>query len=163
MSSDLSLEPIKIIELYCYRVTIETMFSAFKNIIYGFSYHFWSKFSYTKKRVPSKNNNAYIDDSINPKSTYEKIITIEKFVNLHVIALGLIQIISIKFKNQIWNNSKCWLRTFSSTFPSIFMTKIALTNIFKNFFHIIENNPIIDLIICKQAKFLYNNDLEVSA
>jgi hypothetical protein len=163
MSSDLFLDPIKIIESYCFRITIETMFDSFKNIMCGFSYHFWSKYSYKKKRIPSKKNNVYITDSSNPEKSYEKIITIEKFVNLHVIALGLIQLISIKFKNLIWSTSNCWLRTFTSTIPSIFITKIAITNIVKNHLNVFAKKPIIALIISKQSKFLYNNDLEDSA
>ena len=84
-------------------------------------------------------------------------------MNLHVIAIGLLQLISIQFQNLIWSNSNCWLRTFSSAIPSIFMTKIAFTNLMKNYFNIIVKNPIIDLIINKQSKFLYNNDSNNSA
>ena len=43
VSTDLSLSPKRIIELYAYRFSIEELFREFKQQIGGFAYHFWSK------------------------------------------------------------------------------------------------------------------------
>jgi hypothetical protein len=115
-------------------------------------YHFWSAFLPAKKRVPSKSNNAYISNSSHPASTLNTFNAIEKFVACSVIAQGLLQIIAAKFKNEIIENSFCWLRTKQSEMPSEFVTKFAFTNIIKNSFCYFRNNTIIQLIMNLQSK-----------
>ena len=44
VSTDLSLTPVEIIELYCHRFKIECAFRELKQVIAGFSYRFWSKY-----------------------------------------------------------------------------------------------------------------------
>jgi hypothetical protein len=44
--------------------------------------------------------------------------TIERFVNLAAIALGLLQYLALTQGTQIWQSYHGWLRTYSSSVPS---------------------------------------------
>ena len=44
ISSDLKLNPIAAVEMYCRRVTIETLFDTLKNTLGAMGYHFWSQY-----------------------------------------------------------------------------------------------------------------------
>lgn len=152
MSSDLALNPINIIELYSCRVYIESMFNTFKNVIQGFIYHFWSSFLPIIKRVPAKINNAYISNSSNVEKTTITFDAILKFVTCSFIAQGLLQIIAVKFKNEIIEKSFCWLRTQKNEIPSEFVTKAGFSNIINNSFRYFRENTIINLITNMQSK-----------
>lgn len=160
MSSDLSLDPVKIIELYSYRTYIESMFNSFKNLICGFIYHFWSYYMPVKKRIASKKNNAYISDSNSPEKTLITFQAIEKFVTCSFIAYGLLQILSVKFSKTIFEYSFCWLRTKSNDFPSVFISKIAFANFIKNTIIRFRDFPIIRFIIDKQTNQSISTDFE---
>jgi IS4 transposase len=43
VSTDLELDPIKVIELYAVRFSIEETFRELKQRLFGFAYHFWCK------------------------------------------------------------------------------------------------------------------------
>ena len=55
MTSDLTLCPATAIQLYCRRVTIETMFDTLKNTLGAMAYHFWSHYLSPASRRPKKN------------------------------------------------------------------------------------------------------------
>jgi hypothetical protein len=54
MTSDLNLNPVTAIQLYCRRVTIETLFDTLKNTLAGMGYHFWSQYLSPASRHPRK-------------------------------------------------------------------------------------------------------------
>jgi hypothetical protein len=160
MCSDLSIAPVKIIEIYSYRSKIETMFSVFKHFIGGFTFRFWSKYMTKQKRCPSKKKPQPIFQSSNSKKTNNTLEAIKKFVNLQCVILGFLEFIAMDFKDAIWDKSNCWLRTYSSNTPSVFITKITITQIIKNKLFTFGKNWIIDLILVKQSYFKYNQNLK---
>ena len=81
--------------------------------------------------------------------TYE---TIMRFFNLQSIAIGILQMISIKFPVHVIANSKVWLRTVSILKPSEFLAKAAMKNIIFSAIIKINQNPIIKIIREKQNK-----------
>lgn len=128
MSSDLTLAPEKIIELYCRRAAIETMFWILKHLIGGLAYHFWSKSIAKSSRRPKSNQ---LPKATAPISTAEvverKVRSMEMFVNLSAIAMGLLQILALRFPQEIWAKNIRWLRTYSSPVPSEYIVKGVLT------------------------------------
>ena len=130
MTSDLNLDPIKAVELYCRRVTIETMFDTLKNTLGGLAYHFWSQYLSPASRKPKKNEDNK-QSSVNPKSTENTFCAIEKFVNVQLLVLGMLQLIAASHPDDVKDKAKCWLRTYSSNIPSEFVSKMALTNVIK--------------------------------
>jgi hypothetical protein len=134
MSSDLSITPLHVIELYCQRSCIESFFSVLKNVFGGFCYHFWSKYLQSQHRRPSKNKNIQTIAPEMKNKIKEKWEAIERFVNLCAITIGICQIISLRFHQNLWLKNTLWLRTFSNAIPSEFITKNIISKfLIKNF------------------------------
>jgi len=158
MTNDFALTVEKAIQLYCPRFTIEIFFDALKNLFGGLKYHFWSKYLSASSRRPLKNKKES-PVSMNQEKTKNTLATIEKFVLIQIIAVGTLQLLSIKFPKEIFEKSDCWMRTFSGFIPSLFITRIALMNIiFSNLISFVKN-PIMQLIIAKQKRHRYNGGI----
>ena len=116
MCSDLQLCPTQIIMIYSYRWKIEVMFFALKHWLGGFCYHFWSKaFPKLKRGEALDVTTCSPEDRQHLAQTLD---TIERFVNLAGIALGLLQYLALTHGAQIWQSYHGWLRTYSSSVPS---------------------------------------------
>ncbi len=118
MCSDLNQNPLLALELYCFRTRIETMFDMLKNLMGAFNYHFWSKLLPRHSRKPKKNKDLKkpaLDTIDTVKGCWE---ACERFVMIAAISLGLLQLISLNFKDSIWNRFKVYLRTRSRYVPS---------------------------------------------
>lgn len=129
MTSDLTLEPLTALFLYCRRVTIETMFDTLKNILGGMGYHFWSKYLKPVSRRPTKDGKELI--SSRPSKTKRTLEAIEKFLNLQLLVLGVLRLTAIRFASQIEIKARCWLRTPCRGIPSEFVTQTAISNIIR--------------------------------
>lgn len=121
VSTDLSLSPKRIIELYAYRFSIEELFREFKQQIGGFTYHFWSK------AVPKLNHFSKkedLDQLETIKDAHERnlilsnIKAIEGFVLFASISMGLLQLIALDGKSGRSAKKIRYLRTTSSQCPS---------------------------------------------
>jgi hypothetical protein len=151
MTSDLTLDPVTAIQLYCRRVTIETMFDTLKNTLGAMAYHFWSHYLSRASRRPKKKKDQE-QNSTNPTRTNNTFAAIEKFVNVQLLVLGMLQLIAKQFPAQVKTKSGCWLRTFSSNTPSEFVTRIASANLVKNHLCTFAKDWITQLIRQKQKK-----------
>jgi len=131
MTSDLNLDPLAALQLYCGRVTIETVFDMLKNTLGALGYHFWSQHLRAASRRPRKN--AVQDrSSSNPARTQNPLAAIEKFVAVQILVLGMLQLIARKFPEQVKTKAQCWLRTTTVSMPSAFVTRTALANLIRN-------------------------------
>lgn len=130
MSSDLHLDPIAALELYCHRVPIETLFNTLKNTFGAFACHFWSTYLTPTSRRPAANPKTP-PPSTNPSRTRNTLAAIEKFVNLQLLVLGFLQLMAFRFPNEVRTTARCWLRTVSSSIPSEFVARQALINLIK--------------------------------
>lgn len=151
MCSDLTLSAVAILELYCCRSSIENMFSVLKNLIGGLSYHFWAKLIEKSSRRPKKNKDSSTQKA--PAATIEsKVRSIEIFVNLSAILVGILQILALRFPKKIWKDNILWLRTFSNVIPSEFIVKSVLAQtIFLNL-HKVNAHAIYALIHSRQSQ-----------
>jgi hypothetical protein len=149
LSSDLELDPIVALELYCRRVRIETMFDTLKNILGGMGYHFWSRYLSTASRRPKKNAQQCRRSS-NPAQTRNTLAAIEKFVNVQLLVLGMLQLISKLHPRQVKAKAECWLRTVAASTPSEFVTRTAVANIIKANLYGLAKDWITQLIRQKQ-------------
>jgi hypothetical protein len=118
MCNDLNQNPMTAIELYCARVRIETMFDMLKNLMGIFRYRFWTQRLPRHSRKPVKNKHL-------KKPSRKDIATIkrchrayERFVMTGAIALGLLQLIALKFEQSVWGRYNGFLRTKSRKLPS---------------------------------------------
>jgi len=153
MCSDLTLSAVAILELYCCRSSIENMFSVLKNLIGGLSYHFWAKLIEKSSRRPQKNKDVTSSTQKAPSDTIEsKVRSIEIFVNLSAILVGILQILAFRFPKKIWKDNVLWLRTFSNAIPSEFIVKSVLAQtIFLNLYKV-NAHAIYALIYSRQSQ-----------
>jgi hypothetical protein len=122
VSTDLTLDPIQVIRLYCRRFKIECAFRELKQVVAGFSYHFWSKVMPKLQKFKSNDtNNENLENVTDPKQ--RKLIkstvnAIEGYVQISVMALGLLQLISLLFGQEINRGAGRFMRTVSCEVPS---------------------------------------------
>ncbi len=149
ISSDLKLAPHAAIELYCRRVTIETLFDTLKNTLGAMAYHFWSQYLDPASRRPKKNDptDRHSEDIDKTRNT---LAAIEKFVNVQLLVLGTLQLIAKAYPVQVKAKAGCWLRTVSANTPSEFVTRIALSKIIKSKLYGFGKDWITQLIRQKQ-------------
>ena len=100
ITSDFTLDPVTAVQLYCRRVTIETMFDTLKNTLGAMAYHFWSHYLGRASRKPKKNKDRK-QESTDPAKTKNTLAAIEKFVNVQLLVLGMLQLIAKQFPTEV--------------------------------------------------------------
>lgn len=123
MSSDLTLSPEAIIEIYALRFKIETSFDEQKNVMGCFDYHFWT--AALPKRCKRKKAAAAMSSSQAEKAADARR-AIESFVCLGNIATGILSIIAFSHNREIWNCYPGWIKTLRSDIPTVLVVKEAL-------------------------------------
>ena len=100
VSTDLSLSPLTIIKLYSYRSNIESCFRQFKQDLGGFCYHFWTKAAPKLNHFQKKGTCSplsLVKDASEQGRILATIRATETFVQLSVIAMGIVQMLSLKY------------------------------------------------------------------
>jgi hypothetical protein len=132
MSSDLTLSPLTMVEIYSFRTKIEVMFDVLKNLLGGLHYHFWTrsqpKLSRKKGWTPDV---ASLHDAA-AAHMCASVTAAERFVNLALIAVGMLQYLALMLPTQIWHSYSGWLRTYSSDVPSERVVKTVIATEFMN-------------------------------
>jgi hypothetical protein len=122
VSTDLSLTPVQIIQLYSRRFKIECSFRELKQVVAGFACHFWSKAMPKLQKFKSNDLNTINLEAITDIRQKELISAavkaIEGFVQFSIIALGLLQLIGLLFADEINSVSFRFMRTKSCSTPS---------------------------------------------
>jgi hypothetical protein len=118
MCNDLSMDPLLAISLYCARVRVETMFAMLKGVLGAFAYRFWSKYLPRHSRKPKKNAAFKPPQLQHVTEVHQTWRACEGFVMLGCIALGLLQLVALKFQGPIWAAFTRFLRTRRRALPS---------------------------------------------
>ena len=118
MCSDLTQDPIAALELYCIRIRVENMFDMLKNLMGVFRYRFWTKRLPRHSRKPIKNKNLKKPAQQDIALVKHCFIAYERFVMTGAIALGMLQLVSLKFEQSVWDRFTGFLRTKSRKLPS---------------------------------------------
>ena len=150
MSSDLTLEPLLALSLYTARVRIESLFASVKNLLGGLAYHFWSKYLVPVSRRPRRGSHP-APVSSRPDRTANTLAAIQKFMALHLIVLGALQLMAALFGDAVREQAHCWLRTPSGAVPSDFVSRTALANMLLANIRVLAKNPVIALIRRRQT------------
>jgi DDE superfamily endonuclease len=138
MCSDLTIDPLMAISLYCARVRIETMFAMLKGVLGTFAYRFWSKYVPRHSRKPRKNTTLQHPQAQHLPAVHRTWAACERFVMLGCIALGMLQLIALKFPGPIWASFTRFLRTRSRTVPSERTVKEVLAQALLQDFHTLK-------------------------
>jgi hypothetical protein len=111
----------QILRLYGYRFKIEVTFRTLKQLLGGFSYHFWSMSMPRLNRFSKKGEVNPLEQISKPEERakiQEAFSAIERYVMMNLIATGMLQILALKFSSVLKGNSFSWLRTESKTIPT---------------------------------------------
>jgi len=160
MCSDLEMAPLTAISLYCARVRVETMFLMLKHLLGAFTYRFWSKHLPRHSRKPKKNAalKAPMADYVGSvRITWQ---ACERFAMLGCIALGLLQLVALKFPQQVWRGFNLFLRTRSRALPSERTVKAVIAQeVARNFRNVASfaTLPIIDTASFSRKDALLND------
>lgn len=130
MCNDLNQNPVSALELYCARVRIETMFDMLKNLMGVFNYRFWTKSLERHSRKPRKNK--FLKKPVTSRqmaNVRRCFAAYERFVMIGAIALGLLQLISVKYEISVWKKFKGFLRTRSRKLSSEKTVKLVIVDL----------------------------------
>jgi len=150
--SDLSMSPEEIVELYACRFKIEVTFKMVKHIIGGLYYHFWTK--------AWRDNGAKaltVADLKHMNDKSKQLISgamnaIEGFVNIALIATGLLQILALQHSDRILQLHHWWMRTYPRDVPSEEMVKTVIQHEFYHNFRKFKHTAIYRIIQNKRSK-----------
>jgi len=152
MCSDLTMTSEEIVELYARRYKIEVTFKMVKHIIGGFYYHFWT----TAWRDPLGKTLTMEQlqdmDGRSKRLIARAMNAIEAFVNIALIATGLLQIIALEHSTKIRNLHHWWMRTYPPDVPSEEMVKTVIQHEFYHNFRKFKHTAIFQIIRAKRRK-----------
>lgn len=161
-STDLNLAATDIIELYAKRVKIECTFREMKQVFGAFCYRFWSKYMPKLNRFLKKGDPDPIEqvtDKEERAKVQQKVRAIEMFVMCCCIAMGLVQLIAIRFSGKIKFR---YLRTPSKKIAS---EETVMVYLRRSIFRLLSRNKNLHLakiIRSKQEKSDIDTDLLAS-
>jgi hypothetical protein len=166
-SNDVALSPEQIIRLYSYRFKIENCFQRrtgkagsgreMKQVVSGFAYRFWSKSMPKLKRYAAAGSSDEALSAVSGEGAQKSIAStftaIEGFVMFSCIAMGLVQLCSLRFAGIVSHSPFRWLRTVSSRIPSEATTVDFMRKSFFRVFHKRLDLPIMSLIRSAQCDY----------
>ena len=111
VSTNTMLSPEGILYAYGLRFKIEVSFKALVEIVCGFCYHFWLKVM-PKRRRGCGNQYLHRAGEDYRRQVARKLEAYERFVNISAIALGILQLLALRYPERIWHRFPLWLRTY---------------------------------------------------
>lgn len=116
LSTDTSLAPMDILQLYGYRFKIELGFRQAVHVIGAYAYHFWMA---AMKPLRRGSGDQYLHRTPDEyrAAVRRKLRAYHVHVQLGCIAQGLLQHLAINHTAEVWNSFRSWLRTMNPTMP----------------------------------------------
>jgi hypothetical protein len=155
LCTDLSLDPLQMLQLYGYRFKIELGFRQAVHVLGTYAYHFWMA---GMKPVRRGSDQQYLHRTSNTyrQAVRRKLRADHVHVQLGCIAQGLLQHLALNHTAAVWLHFRGWLRTMNPAMPpSELIVASALRSSITTFF------PVCALVpeLRKIASTYYRQDL----
>jgi hypothetical protein len=141
LSTDLSLEPLQILQLYGYRFKIELGFRQAVHVLGSYAYHFWMA---DMKPQHRGGGNQYLHRTSDPyrQAVRRKQRAYHLHVQLGCVAQGLLQHLALNHTAAVWQGFRSWLRTMNPAMPpSELIVASALRSSIRSFFSVCTQFP----------------------
>ncbi len=136
MSTDTTMEPTKIIELYGHRFQIELGFRQAIHTLASYQYHFWMRDMAPIKR-DSGNQYMHRRDNEYRRLVRRKLDAYHRYVQLGCVAQGLLMFLGITRHRTVWRDCLPWFRTMKvDRAPSELIVRQALRYHADEFLHV---------------------------
>lgn len=133
LSTDLSLAPAAILQLYGWRFKIEVSFKQTIHTVGTYAYHFWMK-AMTPRRRGDGNQHLHHRSARYRAQVRRKVAAYERHIQIGLIVQGLLHYLAIFHHQDIWRFFGSWLRTANrNAAPSEMVVAHALRNTFPHF------------------------------
>jgi hypothetical protein len=116
LSTDLTLEPLEIIQLYGYRFKIELGFRQAVHVVGSFGYHFWMSTMKPLRRGDGKQHFHHTTDQYRA-AIRRKVAAYHAYIQIGCIAQGLLLHLSLNHTAEVWRCFQSWLRTMNPQLP----------------------------------------------
>lgn len=150
LSSDLTLHPLLVVQMYAVRFKIEVGFKVSVRVVGAMGYHFWMK---QMKRINREGKNTYLHRESDEYRTAvrRKLAAYHNFIQIGLIAQGVMLLIALLKPAQVWSHFGSWMRTMNlNGIPSEWVTAESLRNTLPEFLQAAGEDNI-------WAKFLNEN------
>jgi hypothetical protein len=116
LSTDLTLAPLEILQLYGYRFRIEVGFRQAVHVLGAYGYHFWMK---GMKPLHRADGDQYLHRTSEAyrAAIRRKMAAYHVYVQLGCIAQGLLQHLALNHTADVWHYFRSWLRTMNPELP----------------------------------------------
>lgn len=116
LSTDLTLEPLEIIQLYGYRFKIELGFRQAVHVLGAYGYHFWMSAMKPLRRGDGKQHFHHTTEAYRA-AVRRKLAAYHAYVQIGCIAQGLLLHLALNHSTEVWRCFRSWLRTMSPLLP----------------------------------------------
>jgi len=116
LCTDLTLEPLEILQLYGFRFKIEIGFKQAVHVLGAHAYHFWMADMKPIRRGSGDQHLHRTSDDYRA-GIRRKLNAYHVHVQLGVIAQGLLQHLAINHTAAVWHGFRSWLRTMNEAMP----------------------------------------------
>ncbi len=135
MSTDTTMDPLKVLLLYGHRFQIELGFRQAIYTLASYQYHLWMKDMHPIKRN-SGNQYMHHRDKEYRRLVKRKLDAYHRYVQLGCVAQGLLMFLAITHHRAVWRSCLPWFRTMRVTrAPSELIVRQALRHHADSFLH----------------------------